>query len=95
MTDRWNDASPEAQHLASEYYEIDLAEMLVTAQAEKGRAEAAIARVRKYLADLERAGWSQAAIARRIREALDEPAPAPATPFTDRPFRTHRQPREQ
>lgn len=33
VTATWNDASPEAQELASEYYEIDLAEMLVAAQA--------------------------------------------------------------
>jgi hypothetical protein len=33
VTDRWNDASPEAQNLASNFDEIDLAEMLVTAQA--------------------------------------------------------------
>jgi hypothetical protein len=38
MTGTWNDASPEAQELASEYYEIDLAEMLVTARAERIRA---------------------------------------------------------
>lgn len=35
------------------------------------QAEAAIERVRDYLAVLESAGWSQAAIARRIRVALD------------------------
>jgi len=33
VTDDWNKASPEAQELAAEYYEIDLAEMLVTARA--------------------------------------------------------------
>jgi hypothetical protein len=40
MTDEWNKASPEAQELAAEYYEIDLAEMLVTAQAAVERVRA-------------------------------------------------------
>ncbi|WP_327377978.1 hypothetical protein OG393_30870 [Streptomyces sp. NBC_01216] len=43
------------------------------------QAEAAIDRVRTYAADLDRAGWTQAAIARRIRAALDEPHNQPAT----------------
>jgi hypothetical protein len=40
-------------------------------RAELEEAQAATERVRDCLADLERAGWSQAAIARRIRAALD------------------------
>jgi hypothetical protein len=40
-------------------------------RAELGEAQAAIERVRNYLAELEGAGWSQSAIARRIRAALD------------------------
>jgi hypothetical protein len=77
VTDRWNDASPEAQHLASEYYEIDLAEMLVAAQA-------AIARVRA-LTD----GWAHTGqdpnacidmdnAAEAIRDAVAAPVSGPA-----------------
>lgn len=63
------------QHLAGE---IDR----LTAEVEQ--AQAAIERVRNYLAELEGAGWSQATIARRIRAAIDgteQPTTEPG--FTD------------
>jgi hypothetical protein len=40
VTDDWSAASPAAQELAAEYYEIDLAEMLVTARAANARVRA-------------------------------------------------------
>ena len=43
-----------------------------------GEVQAAIRRVRDFAADIERSGWTGPAIARRIRDALDEPAPGPA-----------------
>jgi hypothetical protein len=52
---------------------------LKKAWGDRDRAQAAIERVRAYLAELERAGWSQAAIVRRIRDALNGTAGQPGT----------------
>jgi hypothetical protein len=68
----------------------EMAEERYAWQERGDRAEAAIARVRAVVADLARAGWSQAAIGRRIREALDEPAPVsgPAATQATEPYPT-------
>jgi hypothetical protein len=52
-------------------------------------AEAAIEAVRAYAADLERAGWTGPAIARRIRQALDGTSGPAATEATDAPSWLH------
>jgi hypothetical protein len=52
-------------------------------------AEAAIEAVRAYAADLERAGWTGPAIARRIRQALDGTPDPAATEATDAPSWLH------
>jgi hypothetical protein len=52
-------------------------------------AEAAIEGVRAYAADLERAGWTGPAIARRIRQALDGTPDPAATEATDAPSWLH------
>jgi hypothetical protein len=59
---QWRDAKHERDVIA---VDLDTANRL------RDEAQAAIERVRGYLADIERAGWSQAAIARRVRAALD------------------------
>ena len=60
-----NDGHPEDATVAA-----DLAMAIIRSELEQH--EAAIERVREFAAELERAGWTQAAIARRLRAALDE-----------------------
>lgn len=59
------------------YTEADSADAAAGSYAHRAeQAEAAIARVRAYATHIERSGWTGPAIARRIREALDELVPA-------------------
>jgi hypothetical protein len=51
----------------------------VCPRCELAKVQGAIERVQTYLAELERAGWSQAAIVRRIRDALNGTAGQPGT----------------
>lgn len=91
------DAAPtladwEQQKQRAEHAETRLAHLQATSEAagrlltrttdERDQLHAAIDRVRDLAAELGRAGWSQAAVGRRIRETLDEPAAAPHAPDT-------------
>jgi hypothetical protein len=67
----------------------EMAEERYAWQERGDRAETALARVRDLAADLERAGWTGPAIARRIRQALDEPSGPAATQATDTPSWPH------
>ncbi|MEU8760679.1 hypothetical protein [Streptomyces sp. NPDC048659] len=65
--DAWKAWTKKAEEAVQYWYDAAV-ERLERAK----QAEAATERVRAYAADLDRAGWTQAAIARRIRTALDE-----------------------